>query len=76
MWDPEAAADTSVKANQHRHKLTPYSDLPLKGRVLATYVGGHKVFGEREGVFRGTCGSVIRRKWLDVIKERRKKDEL
>lgn len=76
MWDPEAAADTSVQANQHRHKLTPYSDLPLNGKVWATYVGGHKVFGEREGVFRGTCGGVIRRKWLDIIKERRKKDEL
>jgi hypothetical protein len=65
-----------VQHNQHRHKLTPYADLPLKGKVLATYVAGHKVFDHKQGVFKGTCGSVIRRKWLDVIKERRKQDEL
>lgn len=43
VWDPEAKADTSVQHNQHRHKLTPYGALPLKGKVLATYVSGHKV---------------------------------
>lgn len=76
VWDPEAKADTSPQHNQHRHKLTPYGDLPLKGKVVATYVAGHKVFGDKQGVFPGTCGSVVRRKWLDVRKERRKQDEL
>lgn len=78
MWNPEAAADTSTAHNQHKHKLTPYQDMPLKGKVLATYVNGHKVFDEKAGVFKGgVCGSVIRRKWLDIIRERRKQqDEL
>jgi len=47
----------------------------LKGKVLATYVNGHKVFDEKQGVFAGTCGSVIRRKWLDIIRQRRKKNQ-
>ena len=75
MWDPEATANTSAEHNQHKHKLTPYGDMPLKGKVLATYVNGHKVFDAQQGVFTGTCGSVIRRKWLDVIRERRKKNK-
>ncbi len=44
MWDPEALADTSEEALQHRHKLTPYTGLPLHGRVAATFVRGHQVF--------------------------------
>ncbi|CAL8462109.1 g1640 [Coccomyxa elongata] len=44
VWDPEALADTSEEALQHRHKLTPYTGLPLHGRVAATFVRGHQVF--------------------------------
>jgi hypothetical protein len=50
VWDPEAKADTSVQHNQHRHKLTPYGDLALKGKVLATYVAGHKVSQQALGL--------------------------
>lgn len=73
VWDPEAGADTSAAHNQHKHKLSPYTDMPLKGKVLATFVQGHKVFDEKEGVFQGRCGSLIRRKWLDVFKEKKQK---
>ncbi|KAF6265397.1 allantoinase [Scenedesmus sp. NREL 46B-D3] len=77
VWDPEAAADTSVGHNRHQHKLSPYTDMKLKGRVLATFVKGHKVFDEQQGVFDGHCGQVLRKKWLDVIRERKqKKSEL
>jgi allantoinase len=44
VWDPEALADTSEAALQHRHKLTPYEDMELHGRVEATFVRGHQVF--------------------------------
>lgn len=77
VWDPEAAADTSSQHNRHQHKLTPYAGMALKGKVIATYVNGNKVFDERQGVFEGTCGSVIRRKWLDIVREQRQvKDEM
>lgn len=75
VWDPEAAADTSVAANRHQHKLSPYNDMQLQGRVLATFVRGHKVFDAGAGVFEGVCGSVVRRKWLDVRREKPKKQE-
>lgn len=75
VWDPEAAADTSAGHNRHQHKVSPYTDMPLKGQVLATFVKGHKVYDEQEGVFEGHCGSVVRRKWLDVIRETKEKVE-
>ena len=58
MWDPEASADTSRGALYHKHKITPYADLPLKGRVLATYVRGSQVFDAGKGVARDVCGMV------------------
>lgn len=44
VWDPEAAADTTVAALHHRHKTSPYIGADLKGRVLATFVRGQQVF--------------------------------
>ncbi|KAJ9522481.1 hypothetical protein QJQ45_008226 [Haematococcus lacustris] len=44
VWEPESPADTSIAANQHKHKLTPYTDLPLLGKVVGTIVQGHFVF--------------------------------
>lgn len=43
VWDPDALADTSTAHLQHRHKLTPYKDVRLHGRVHATFVRGHQV---------------------------------
>lgn len=56
VWAPERAADTSTAALQHRHKVTPYADMRLAGRVLATYVRGARVFSEGEGVAGAACG--------------------
>lgn len=44
VWEPDALADTSPGALHHRHPLTPYADLPLYGRVVATFVRGQQVF--------------------------------
>jgi hypothetical protein len=73
VWDPDTLADTSAGHNRHQHKLSPYTDMKLKGRVLATFVRGHKVFDEKLGVFDGHCGQVVRKKWLDVIREKKEK---
>uniref|UniRef100_A0A7S0S525 allantoinase n=1 Tax=Chlamydomonas leiostraca TaxID=1034604 RepID=A0A7S0S525_9CHLO len=43
VWEPEHAANTSVSANQHRHKISPYTNLPLQGKTIATVVQGHFV---------------------------------
>lgn len=75
VWDPEALADTSIGHNRHQHKLSPYADMKLRGKVLATFVKGHKVYDEQQGVFAGHCGQVVRRKWLDVIREKPEKDQ-
>lgn len=55
VFDPEGDANTGKANNHHRHKITPYEDLPLKGQVKATIVNGHFVslFG-RMG--REACG--------------------
>lgn len=59
VWDPEAAADTSPEALQHRHKVSPYAGMRLKGRVLATFVRGSQVFGEQHGVAAQACGAAL-----------------
>ena len=48
VWEPDALADTSAAHLQHRHKLTPYKDVRLHGRVHATFVRGHQVMGAPE----------------------------
>jgi allantoinase len=52
IFDPEATFRVEPATNEHRHKLTPYDGLELKGAVVATYLRGEKVyergqFGER-----------------------------
>eukprot|EP00798_Chlamydomonas_sp_ICE-L_P018520 gene18520-25024_t len=60
VWDPEQAANTTEAANQHKHKLSPYTDKDLKGKVLLTIVRGQftKLF-DAMGKF--NCGMVVTR---------------
>ena len=46
VWDPEAYADTSETSLYHKHKVTPYADMKLKGKVVATFVKGSLVFSD------------------------------
>ncbi len=43
IWDPEARFTVVPEIIQHRHKLTPYSDMELYGVVEKTFVRGEKV---------------------------------
>lgn len=61
VWDPEKLADTSEASLLHKHKLTPFTDVPLKGRVAATYVRGQLVFKEGSGVSPRGCGTPLLR---------------
>jgi allantoinase len=49
IFDPEASSRVEAATNEHRHKLTPYEGMELKGEVLATYLRGEKVY--ERGVF-------------------------
>ncbi|MET0625063.1 MAG: allantoinase AllB [Pyrinomonadaceae bacterium] len=44
IFDPEATTRVSPETNQHRHKLTPYEGMELKGAVVATYLRGEKIY--------------------------------
>jgi allantoinase len=45
LWDPEASFVVNPTEILHRHKVTPYIGRELFGKVLATYVGGRRIFG-------------------------------
>ncbi|KAI3435951.1 hypothetical protein D9Q98_002009 [Chlorella vulgaris] len=64
VWSPDQAADTSLDALQHLHKVSPYIGMSMQGRVLATFVDGHQVFGEQQGVASEACGSpILKKRW-------------
>ncbi len=44
VWDPESSFVVDVRSLRHRHPVTPYAGRELFGVVLATYVGGQRVF--------------------------------
>ncbi|KAH7619214.1 hypothetical protein Ndes2526B_g06167 [Nannochloris sp. 'desiccata'] len=61
VWDPSTCADTSKESLYHRHKISPYENKKLKGKVLATFVGGSQVFDSKLGVGVGeeACGKTV-----------------
>lgn len=74
VWSPEALADTSLGQMQSRHKLTPYTDARLHGRVRATFVRGQLVFDEQcSPNFAKTkpCGKVLIRQDFDTQQQHR-----
>jgi allantoinase len=44
VWDPEREFKVVPAIIRHRHKLTPYSGMELRGVVEMTYVSGKKVY--------------------------------
>jgi len=44
IWHPEKEFKIVPENIQHRHKLTPYAEMKLRGVVGATYVRGTKVY--------------------------------
>ncbi|MEW5808965.1 MAG: allantoinase AllB [Actinomycetota bacterium] len=43
-FDPDATEPVSAADLQHRHPVTPYDTMTLRGRVLATWVEGRPVY--------------------------------
>jgi len=44
IWHPEAQVEVSPESIHHRHKVSPYSGLKLKGEVESTYLRGRRVY--------------------------------
>ena len=44
IWDPEAEFIVNASALQHRHKVTPYEGMRLRGVVHETWVRGARVY--------------------------------
>jgi len=44
IWNPEREFKVVPEIIQHRHKLTPYAGMNLRGVVEATYVRGKQVY--------------------------------
>jgi allantoinase len=60
VWNPEKRFVVRPKMLQHRHKLTPYANLPLRGAVEATFLRGELIYDR--GRFLGTPrGALLRR---------------
>ena len=63
VWSPEELADTSPENLQHKHKVTPYAGMQLRGRVVATFVRGRQVFDAEGGPWTGpACGKAVLKK--------------
>jgi allantoinase len=60
VWNPEKPFIVKPKMLQHRHKLTPYANQPLRGVVEATFLRGAMIYDR--GSFLGTPqGALLRR---------------
>lgn len=44
IWDPDASFVVTAESLLHRHKVTPYLDHSLYGKVVRTYVAGRSVY--------------------------------
>ncbi len=60
VWDPEESFRVQPERLHHRHKLTPYAGMELKGTVRATYLRGRKIF-DGNGFPAGPAGVILRR---------------
>jgi allantoinase len=46
VWDPDGITEVRGEALEHRHPLTPYEGMRLRGRVETTILRGETVFAE------------------------------
>ena len=60
IFDPDATFRVAPEHLEHRHKLTPYAGLPLRGVVAATYLRGEKIY-ERGRCAAEPAGQLLKR---------------
>ena len=44
VWDPDGVTDVEGARLEHRHPITPYEGMRLRGSVVMTILGGVTVF--------------------------------
>ncbi|QDZ20672.1 allantoinase [Chloropicon primus] len=59
VWNEKALAETGKGQLFHKHKLSPYNDRKMKGRVEASIVSGHLVFSKGQ-LSQDVCGRIVR----------------
>jgi allantoinase len=59
IWDPDTEVTVDAAALYHRHPVTPYHGMRLRGRVVTTYLRGEVVFDR--GGFGRPLGRCLRR---------------
>ncbi|HSK06556.1 MAG TPA: allantoinase AllB [Acidimicrobiia bacterium] len=59
VWNPDGALEVRGRDLEHRHPITPYEGMKLRGRVVMTMLGGKTVF-DRGAVTPGN-GRMLRR---------------
>ena len=49
VWDPEAEITVGEDWKvEHKHKLTPYHGMKMKGKIVATYLRGEKIYSSSD----------------------------
>jgi allantoinase len=61
IWDPDASWEVDGAALEHRHPVTPYHGMRLRGRVTASYLAGRLVY-ERGTVIGAPSGRLLSRR--------------
>lgn len=59
VFDSDAAQRVDAQELEHRHKLTPYDGMQLRGQVRATFLRGTKIYDD--GQFTEPQGKLLRR---------------
>jgi allantoinase len=60
VWEPDAELTVDARSLQHRHSITPYDGLRLRGVVERTYLRGRRVY-ERGQPFPAPSGQLLSR---------------
>ena len=48
IWDPDVQWTVEARALHHRHPLTPYDGMPVRGRIRTTILRGEIIFDQGE----------------------------
>jgi allantoinase len=62
VWDPDGATDVLGAGLEHRHPLTPYEGMRLRGKVQKVTLGGQTLFTSEAGVLE-VGGRMLERGW-------------
>ena len=62
VWNPDGVADVVGAGLEHRHPLTPYEGMRLRGKVEKVILGGQTLFTPATGVI-GVGGRMLERTW-------------